>query len=102
MHESRSVVGEGGVGVLARDGRSRPCGGGGEKPSITHHDVADHTHGDIEQVLEAQIVERLSGGHRLSRSRSSASSVRTLSMAARSRSGRPETYSAMADFATTV
>jgi hypothetical protein len=73
MHESRRLLGERRVGVLAQDGDSRPCGGGGEKPSIAHHDVADHTRGDVEQVLEAQIVERLSRGHRLRRSRSSAS-----------------------------
>ena len=78
--------------ALADDGR-------GEEPDIADLDPRKDRIRDLEQVVDGEVVD-VRPAQRERRSRSSASSVRTRSIAARSRVGRSRTYSAMAARAT--
>jgi hypothetical protein len=89
------LLGKRRVRLAAERARPRPRGGGGQETSVAERNPGEDAVRDLDEIVEAEIVDCFVV-QRLSRSRSSASSIRTCSMAARSRSGRRETYSAIA------
>src|SRR5665213_1358286 len=100
MHERRCFAGEFGIGVLAESCRLRSCRRRREQADVANHHTVDDARRNLEEIFQRQVIDRLFCDHWARRARSSASSSRTRAIAAFNRSGRSDTYSAIAARAT--